>query len=293
MRRLRRDLAVAALAILLAFGGVFLFGAFWDISAIRQHPLWVYRGLGAARDALVAADAASVATPAGFEPSAEPAGAALYQVHCAQCHGGPGVAPQDFALGMMPVPPPLVAAARERPAEQIFWFIRDGLKMSGMPSWSTRMSEAEMWRITAFVEALPSLSPVAYRDLVAEGVDRLPLSEAPEALPAVPLAERGRVAMQLHACRSCHEIPGLVGRAPLAVGPPLGRVASRRYIAGVLPNTPENLARWIMDPQEVNPLSAMPDLGVDAADARAMAAYLYTLSPPRIEREGALALEME
>ncbi|SFQ08363.1 c-type cytochrome [Tranquillimonas alkanivorans] len=280
MRAALRYSGVAVLAVALAFGGVFVFGGFWDISATRQHPLWIYRGLVLVRDTLVSFEAAGVDVPAEFEPVADAKGAALYQVHCAQCHGGPGVAPADFALGMMPVPPPLVHSARERPPEEIYWFIHDGLKMSGMPAWSMRMSETEMWRITAFVEALPTLTPAAYRELVPQDETAPPSEGTLAEVGGIPDAERGRLAMQLYACRSCHEIPGLVGARPLMVGPPLEEAASRRYIAGVLPNTTENMMRWIMDPHEVDPLSVMPDLGVSAADARDMTAYLYTLSPP-------------
>ena len=62
-----------------------------------------------------------------------------------------------------------------------------------------------------------------------------------------------------------------------SVGPPLGRIATREYIAGMLPNTPANMVRWLRHPAEVNPRTAMPDLGVTERDARDMAAYLYTL----------------
>jgi hypothetical protein len=61
------------------------------------------------------------------------------------------------------------------------------------------------------------------------------------------------------------------------VGPPLDRIATRKYIAGMLPNTAENMLRWLRTPQDVNPRTAMPDLGVSERDARDMAAYLYTL----------------
>jgi cytochrome c1 len=61
------------------------------------------------------------------------------------------------------------------------------------------------------------------------------------------------------------------------VGPPLGNVARRAVIGGRLSNTPDNLTRWIQDPQGVDPGNAMPNLGVSAAEARDIAAYLYTL----------------
>jgi cytochrome c2 len=89
-------------------------------------------------------------------------------------------------------------------------------------------------------------------------------------------AGRGRVAMQQYACHSCHTIPGVIG-ADKVTCPPLSGIASRMYIAGALPNTPENMLRWIEHPQQVDPLTAMPDMRVKERDALDMVAYLYTL----------------
>ena len=86
----------------------------------------------------------------------------------------------------------------------------------------------------------------------------------------------GKLLLRQFGCGSCHEIPG-VAAARGKVGPPLAGVATRVYIAGVLPNTPENLVRWLRDPPAVSPQSAMPDLGVTERDARDIAAYLATL----------------
>ena len=61
------------------------------------------------------------------------------------------------------------------------------------------------------------------------------------------------------------------------MGPPLAGIASRSYIAGVLPNAPDNMLRWIRDPKGVDDKTAMPNTGVTASDARHSAAYLYTL----------------
>jgi cytochrome c1 len=63
------------------------------------------------------------------------------------------------------------------------------------------------------------------------------------------------------------------------VGPPLFYYSRRTIIiiAGELPNTPANLARWIMNPPAVEPKTAMPNLGVSGGQANDMVAYLYTL----------------
>lgn len=82
-------------------------------------------------------------------------------------------------------------------------------------------------------------------------------------------------AIDTYGCGSCHTIPGIRGADGL-VGPPLTRFHERPYIAGQLPNTPENLVHWIMSPQEVAPGTAMPDLEVVEEDARAIATYLQS-----------------
>ena len=88
--------------------------------------------------------------------------------------------------------------------------------------------------------------------------------------------DRGRLAIRHHGCGACHDIPG-VGGAVASVGPPLGGLARRSYLAGRLPNTTDNLIRWIRDPQGVVPGNAMPPLGISEPDGRDIAAYLYTL----------------
>lgn len=88
--------------------------------------------------------------------------------------------------------------------------------------------------------------------------------------------ENGRLLLRQFGCGSCHEIPG-VATAKGRVGPPLGGVATRVYLAGVLPNTPENMAEFIRNPKVADPRTTMPDLGVTEFHARDMVAYLYTL----------------
>jgi putative membrane protein len=87
---------------------------------------------------------------------------------------------------------------------------------------------------------------------------------------------RGQIAVKKYGCGSCHSIPGIVGAGGM-VGPPLGQIASRVFIAGVLPNEPDNMIRWIENPPAVDPKTAMPNMGVTTRDARDIAAYLYTL----------------
>jgi len=79
-----------------------------------------------------------------------------------------------------------------------------------------------------------------------------------------------------YGCGSCHSIPGVPGATGM-VGPPMDHMASRMYIAGRLPNEPAAMVSWLRSPQHFEPATAMPEMGVSEADARDIAAYLYTL----------------
>jgi cytochrome c1 len=87
---------------------------------------------------------------------------------------------------------------------------------------------------------------------------------------------RGKAGIRTHGCAACHSVPGVPGANAL-VGPPLDHMASRAYVAGTLPNSPDNMREWLMHPQKIKPKNAMPDVGLTDADARDITAYLYTL----------------
>lgn len=90
-----------------------------------------------------------------------------------------------------------------------------------------------------------------------------------------PATQQGRELFRTLACAGCHTIRNLTaGKFPGA--PDLTNIGSRPQIAGVLPMSVENLERWIMDPQQVKPGTAMPDLNLDAETARAIAQFLFT-----------------
>ena len=261
---------VAAIVLFALAGGVFYLGAY-DISATDQHLAPTYWLLDTGMRRSVRARAADIAVPDLAQPRQRERGLGLYRQHCAQCHGAPGVGPEPFALGMTPAPANLAHTAREWPAADLYWVVKEGIKMTGMPAWKYRMPDDDLWAIVAFLQELPRLSPQDYRSRKTGG----PTAAQPASGSAADAA-RGKKAINQYACVTCHAIPGIVGpNAP--VGPPLAAIGTRGFIGGVLPNTPENMVRWLRHPQAVNPRSAMPELSVTERDAQDIAAYLATL----------------
>ena len=82
--------------------------------------------------------------------------------------------------------------------------------------------------------------------------------------------------MAKYACNSCHVIPGVEGPRG-SVGPSLDHLAGRLTIGGKLANTPENVAKWLQNPQAVDPDNTMPNLGITAQESQDLAAFLATL----------------
>ncbi|HEX8252172.1 MAG TPA: c-type cytochrome [Thermoanaerobaculia bacterium] len=92
-----------------------------------------------------------------------------------------------------------------------------------------------------------------------------------------PKVERGRQLVAQYGCTVCHVIPGIEGSHG-QLGPSLAGVASRPTLSeGAVQNTPANLAQFIQSPASLNPQSSMPPMGVDDAEADALAAFLLTL----------------
>lgn len=274
-----RTLAIAALLLLAAgavAAGLLVYLGVYNISASDQHTAPVYRLLDYAMRRSVMARTADGAVPDLRDPQRVRRGAGSYREHCVQCHGAPGVAPGALALGMTPAPANLVGTARTWKPAEMFWVVKHGVKMSGMPAWQYRLSDDEIWDTIAFVAATVAMTPSDYA-LVTQGT-----TPGPRRASAVASSgrrgdpEAGQRAAHHYLCATCHVIPGIVG-ANRHVGPPLTGIGKRLTIGGVVPNTPENMVRWLQDPQQFDPLSAMPAVGLSERAARDIAAYLATL----------------
>jgi len=90
-----------------------------------------------------------------------------------------------------------------------------------------------------------------------------------------PLAQKGREIFTQSACVGCHTVQGISAGQ---LGPNLTHFGSRKMFAGGLyPSTPENLARWVENPEHLKPGVLMPTLGISGEQSKALAAYLLSL----------------
>jgi mono/diheme cytochrome c family protein len=149
--------------------------------------------LNQARDRSIRAHASGIAVPAGLDDPAQIlAGVTHYAEHCAVCHGAPGVERGDLAEGLYPRPPNLADAAGIYTAGELFWIVKHGIRMTGMPAWGDH-SDEELWATVAFIEKLPAMTNQDYAKLIAasraqgghqhEG-EQAPTQPAPTPTPA-------------------------------------------------------------------------------------------------------------
>jgi mono/diheme cytochrome c family protein len=97
------------------------------------------------------------------------------------CHGAPGAEPTPLARGLNPKPPQLFEEEGHYKAPELFWIIKNGIKLSGMPAWGGSHSDDELWAIVAFLQQLPQLSATEYQSMTAEAHDEAGSHENPAA----------------------------------------------------------------------------------------------------------------
>lgn len=145
-------LAVAGLAIV--FSGVV------TIAAREPHSAPVFFLLQTAMRQSVARQAAKVPAPA---PSTDLArGFRLYNETCVYCHGAPGKDPTDIGKGLNPEPPFLPDTIRRWNAAEIFWIVKNGVRMTGMPSFADSHGDDDLRAVVAFVQTLPGMTEEQY-----------------------------------------------------------------------------------------------------------------------------------
>jgi mono/diheme cytochrome c family protein len=265
--------ALGLVLIGITVGFVVLLSGAYSTAATTQHFRLTHRLLDLGLRYSVRTASREIEVPALDRRGMVEHGAACYAKYCVQCHGAPGVGPTDEGKGLLPIPDPLTQTAREWPARSLYYVTSKGVRMTGMPAWEYRISTEGLWATVAFLKQMPLLTAERYDALQAS----VSPSDCEPATESAPYSKgRAKITLRQYACDSCHIIEGVVGSVSYA-GPVLVDWSKRKYIAGTVPNTHENLVRWIRDPQAMSPGTLMPDLDVAEAHAREMATYLMQL----------------
>ncbi len=162
---------IGALAIIVVVAAAaFFFGGFYNVAATEPNPTVVDWALTYIRTASINRYAAEQ-PPIPIEDAAiiQSGARAFASRGCANCHGAPGVMWAKFSEGLRPDPPDLKDVAKDLTPGQIFWVVRNGINMTGMPGFGlVEAPDREIWAIAAFVKKLPEVSEDDYKAWTAE-----------------------------------------------------------------------------------------------------------------------------
>lgn len=161
--------AAIAIAVVVP-GGVFAFvkSGVFDVAASSPHTKfteWITHEtmIHSARR-----HAAGIRPPSHLTTAQILAGFCSYETHCVACHGAPAIAREEWVSGMEPQPPYLLDATSLWTPPQLFWIAKNGIKMTGMPSWRESMPDAQIWDVVGFLEAMRRLPPQTYANWRAQ-----------------------------------------------------------------------------------------------------------------------------
>jgi thiosulfate dehydrogenase len=158
MRNFVLGIVVTIIVLVLAGLGVALLG-FAPTKANTTPPEWERRIAMGALDSSIERHAARLNNP--IPPTDENliAGLKTYTMICAECHGGIDRKPSEFGHSFYPPAPSLILDPPDDPEWQLFYVVRNGIRNTGMPAFDKGVSEADTWKITAFLSRIEKLPP--------------------------------------------------------------------------------------------------------------------------------------
>ena len=161
---------ISAIVVIIAGITGFVFSGIYNVSAMVPHWSITSDILEEARDQSISYHSKDIDVPLLNDHKMEEAGFHHFQDTCRFCHGAPGVVRDEFAQGLYPSPPDLASSdvLQEMNDAEIFWIVKNGLKMTGMPAFGVTHSDSEIWDMVAFIHRLSTLQPDLYKAMVKE-----------------------------------------------------------------------------------------------------------------------------
>ena len=163
MNCIKGFIALVVFALIVGVG--VMFSGVINVAATNPHnPLTAFI-LSTTMDNSVRHHAKGIAVPPLEEPKMIMEGFRHYREMCVGCHLAPGVESTEIRKGLMPKPPKLQEAVEEWQPAELFWVIKNGVKMTGMPAWGPTHSDAKIWAMVAFLRKLPHMTVEQYKEM--------------------------------------------------------------------------------------------------------------------------------
>jgi len=154
----------------LALGGLILgfalmYSGVINVAATYPHSSLTRWVLHTAMERSVSYHASNIQTPSLDRPDQILNGFRHYREMCTGCHLVPGVSSSEIRKGLMPTPPKLQQTVREWTPAELFWIIKNGVRMTAMPAWGPSHSDEKIWEMVAFLEKFPDMTKAQYSEM--------------------------------------------------------------------------------------------------------------------------------
>ena len=163
-------LLIFSLIVVFVAGAIFIWLGIFNIAANDKHWTVTTSLLETIRDKSISSRASDIKSPDLSGSERITRAAANYEAMCSQCHLAPGIEKSELYEGLYPQPPVFHKLAKyTRKPEETFWIIKNGIKMTGMPSWGIYNSDKQIWDMVALLTELKNITPEQYNKLVESG----------------------------------------------------------------------------------------------------------------------------
>jgi mono/diheme cytochrome c family protein len=173
---LKYFLTAAILVVVLGLGAIlYAWSGVYSIAATEPHWAATSSFISMVRDRSIAVRSDSIDVPDMDDPQYRQAAFSHYHGMCRLCHGAPGYPVNEFARGLYPAPPDMRSGGiqKARSEAELYWIVKHGLKMTGMPAFGPTHDETELWGLVALVAQMPGMVPARYaQGIEAAGVGR-------------------------------------------------------------------------------------------------------------------------
>lgn len=154
---------VGLLIIEVAIGLIVMYSGVVNVGATDPHSSFTHYILSTTMDNSVHRHAKAIQVPPLDNPDMVMEGFRHYREMCVFCHLAPGMRTTEIHEGLQPEPPKLYEGVDEWKPNELFWIVKNGVKMTGMPAWGPTHSDEKIWAIVAFLEKLPHMNAAQYK----------------------------------------------------------------------------------------------------------------------------------
>jgi len=160
---------IVVLLVLTCIAGlVVMYGGYYNVAATKKHNALTFWVLDETMENSIKHNAKGITAPDLSDSNMIRTGFEHYDHMCRVCHGAPGIMGDEFAAGLYPKPPSLMESAPEWTSAELFWTIKNGIKMTGMPAFDVTHTDEKIWVMVSFVRILPDLNHQDYLGMRSE-----------------------------------------------------------------------------------------------------------------------------